>query len=401
MKLHLLPALLLAGSTLIAAPAFAQDFDSECSVDADCPMDYTCEEVGGYACASPPPCPEGDTECQMKRDSEPACESGVIMGCVAPPPEQCDPSAGAAACDAGLTCLTYTYEQCSGGDAPHVDGTCTVDPDGNESCEAPTPGEPESCTTESESYCVPDYFAPCQVDADCGGGFRCIDEPQDCYTVCSGGGNTGVLCPEGEECTEPEEPVGSCTEMCDAPSGEKYCELQQVECTSDSDCAGDLKCQEVEIYEAAPAPACAGGGSTDPVEPGGDDEGTGSGEDSEGTTEPDCPEPEPVTPTVENYCLPENWERWVGEGHSGGGVDYDSNVAESTGREEGQGGSSNGDWKLVDKQPAAPGATPEDDSSDDGETSGGCQSAQGSSPAGGLGLLAALGMMLGLRRRKS
>lgn len=389
MKLRLLPALLLASSTLIAAPAFAQDLDSECTVDADCPMDYSCQEIGAYACASPPPCLEGDVECEMERANEPDCESGVIMGCVAPPPEQCDPSADESACGAGLTCLTYTYEQCSGGGYDGGPVTCTVDPDGNEECGAPTPGEPieePSCTTESESYCVPDYFAPCQVDADCGGGFSCVDEPDDCYSVCSAGGGTDISCAEGEEC--PTEPAPDCMEVCEDASGDKYCELQQVECTSDADCAGDLTCQQIESYESQPPVLCGGGAPDEP----------GMGGSDMGDDEPDCGEPEPVVPVTQNYCLPVGWERWVGaDGPQGGGADYDEAVAEVTGREGDDNGS--GDWKLIDKQ--APEAPQQDGGEASGEEAdGGCQSAKGGSPAGGLGLLAALGMMLGLRRRK-
>jgi hypothetical protein len=389
MKLRLLPALLLASSTLLAAPAFAQESESECSVDADCPMDYSCQEIGAYACASPPPCLEDDLECQMSRDNEPDCNSGVIMGCVAPPPAQCDPSAGASACGAGLTCLTYTYEQCSGGGYTGVDGgpvTCTVDPEGNESCTEPEPDGPieePMCSTESESYCVPEYFAPCQVDADCGGGFSCVDEPAQCDVLCTD--IAPAPCAEGEECPEP---TSNCTETCDDAPGEKYCELQKVECVSDMDCAGDLKCQQIETYDVPPS-VCQAGGSTDPDGGDSDDEDERMG----------CEEPEPVVPTVENYCLPENWERWIGAdgGAQGGGVDYDEAVADSTGR-EGGGENGSGDWKLVDKQaPEAP-AQNEDGSTE--EKAGGCQSARGGSPVGGLGLLAALGMMLGLRRRK-
>ena len=391
MKIKLLPALLLSMSTLVAAPAFAQSMEGECSADADCPMDYTCEEIGAYACASPPPCAEGDEEC-MQEEVEP-CESGVIMVCVAPPPEQCDPDA-ADACGEGLECVTYTYEQCSGG-RPDVAVSCSVTPDGEEECEeSPGSGEPAeepSCITESESYCVPQYFAPCEEDLDCGAGFRCVDEPAPCYETCSAGG--GV---DGAD-MEP-----SCEETCEDSSGRKYCELIEVECSSDADCAEGLGC--VTFEEAYATPDCA-----EPLPVDEDvDGGSGSGEDPDDGGEPDdepvdhCGDSEPVEVESKSYCVPPEWDRWVDSPTSPGEyVDYDEGVSEAAGRGSEAGGS-NGedDWTLVDKQ----GPSAElDGSGSGGEVegeSGGCQTTGSGAPAEGLGLLAALGMMLGLRRRK-
>ena len=383
MRIKLLPSLLLfSATTLMALPA-AMAQDSECSVDADCPMDYTCEEIGAYACASPPPCEEGDTECMAEQEDLAPCESGTIMGCVAPPPEACDPAAGEAACDGGLTCVTYTYEQCSGGDVSV--GTCTVTPDGEEVCEESSPQDPvdePSCITESESYCVPAYFAPCEIDSDCGDGFRCEEEPVRCYSTCMGGGATV----DGDE-GEPVEP--ECMEMCEESSGEKYCELIEVSCSSDADCSGDMSCQDVTIYEATPGVPCT---TQDP------DDGDESAPDCEGGGE--------EVEVTESYCLPPNWDRWVGGSDVGGGgyVDYDESVSEPTSGGS-QAGGGNGeddssDWKLVDKQKAP--SKPAQDGGSDEADAGGCQTAStGSAPGGaGLGFLAALGMMLGLRRRR-
>ncbi|MEC9395976.1 MAG: hypothetical protein VX475_00130, partial [Myxococcota bacterium] len=73
---------------LIATPSFADS--GECTTDADCSNGYTCEEIGAETCPAIA-CPEGE-ECE-----QPDCDSQVIMGCVPPPPDQCDPAQGASA----------------------------------------------------------------------------------------------------------------------------------------------------------------------------------------------------------------------------------------------------------------------------------------------------------------
>lgn len=389
MKRQILSALFFSSASLLTlSPAFAQGVEGECMVDADCPSSYTCEEIGGYDCAVPACAP--DMECPPVED----CESGVIMGCVAPPPAQCDPAA-ANACDDGLVCVTYTFEQCSGGGSVDPGVPCSVDPDGNTDCPdyEGMPVEEPSCVSESESYCVPPYFAPCQADADCGAGFSCVAQ-EICDVACSGsvgapdGPVTCVVDEDGNErCSEPT--PADCVETC-APSDHQYCKLNEVTCETDADCGAGLSCEDVSAYiGATPTP------DVPPCDP---DEG-------------DCAEiePQPETqPVPVNYCLPPNWERWVGYdgyGYPGGeGVaDYDTAVPGSPESAGGNGSNDGGTWTIVDKQ--APTRNNADGDSNDvtaEPAAGGCQTAPGSAPGGaGLGLLAALGMMLGLRRRRS
>lgn len=372
--------LLTSACLLIATPSFADS--GECTTDADCSNGFTCEEIGAETCPAIA-CPEGE-ECE-----QPDCDSQVIMGCVPPPPEQCDPAQGASACGGGLVCVTYTFEACSGGGSTGSVGGGTVDPDGGSGGgdamsgsdmgsddngggadeDAPDDEPDYSCMTEQESYCVPPYLAPCQADADCGGGFTC-----ESYEVCSDCA-VGVTCTVDENGNEVcEEEPSDCQSSCE-PSGTKYCELQEVSCTSDSDCAQGMICETFE-YGGGAAPCYV---------------------DEMGNT--DCPEPEPAE--SESFCVPADWERWVGgygyDESAGGGADYNDAVTSANGRGEEEG------WNLVDAEVSQDtdgeklGGAGNSDVDEDG---GGCQSAGKSGNGMGLGLLAALGMMLGLRRRK-
>ena len=341
-----LPALLLcAASSLFALPALAEPIvidDTECSVDADCENGLSCEIVSEYVqgCPPAPACADDDEDCDDTHDCNP--NHTQVMGCVPPPPAQCDPTQSASTCASGLICLTYTYEQCSVSSMPVCD---TDDPSCDPNAE---PVDPPECLTESESYCVPPYFGSCAQDSDCGAGFSCVDEPEFCTTLC----------------TDTEPPT--CTESCEPSSQEKYCELQEVSCASDADCAGELTCETFE----EPVPLCA------QMPP---EDGSECNEDSPSNTY--------------SYCVPPNWDYW-GD-NQGGRVEYDEQVLGSSGR----GDNEQGEWTVIDKQAAQ---APSSGDANAEADAGGCQVAHpaGSLPASGLGLLAALGMMFGLRRRK-
>ena len=461
MKKNMLISMLAGALLLTSSNAFAQE--GECTTDEECQAGWTCEEVGGYSCAVPA-CAEGE-DCP---EPEP-CDSGVIMGCVPPPPEACDPAA-AEPCADGLVCVTETYEECE--DIAVGRPPCTVDPDGNESCEGQGDDEPigePSCETVSESLCLPPFLAECEVDADCGDGFTC--ESNDiCYSSCE---DTDVApCAEGEECPEPSEP--SCEEVCE--TGENYCELIEVECEVDADCDGDLVCADVSAYIGGgghPEPSeppitcvvddegnevcdtpeetcavdsdgnevcssteetcavdadgnevCAGGGSDDSDGSTGSDgdgsTGSDDGDEPGGetvcTSDPDGNEvcediPSDDEPESHMYCLPADWERWVGHELGGDHSGYDREESgEPTSSNDGQntdapvspepGGEGEGDGDGDAPDTDAPGDSNDQDDSDDEATAAGCQSTGNQSPAGGLGLLAALGMMFGLRRRR-
>ena len=303
MKAKTLKTLLLTGACLMfAAPAMAQE--SECTTSADCENGFTCEELYTRGGACPDVfCEEGDTECMESAECDTSSE--VVMGCMPPPPESCDPAAGASACsDSALVCVTYTYESCSSGGStgspePGAPPERGEDEDGEMGDEEPV-GEP-SCMTEQESYCVPPYFAACEVDADCGGGFTCEQELE-----CAPCAVEPSVCTEDQDgnvvCEEPEHM--ECDTSCQ-PSGRTYCELQEVSCSADADCAQGMVC---ETFDSPSDSVC-----------------TISSEDED----PVCEEPEPSEPV--SYCLPADWERWGGHRGGGSDVDYDAPLANAGG----------------------------------------------------------------------
>lgn len=315
---------------------------SECDADADCSNGFTCQVVGAYDCAVPPPGEDGEPS------SGGSCAGGgEIKMCVPPPPSACDPALASADCDAGLICVTYTFEECSGsGSDPSP--ICDAD---SEECDD-TPDVSPECQSKAESVCVPKFLAPCQADADCGGGFKCVADQvctDDCAAPSPGDGDGN------------ERP--SCQSSCE-PSSQKYCQLQQVSCTADADCAQGLSCEE---FSSPSSEICTVDG----------DEGS----------EPVCTS-EPSS--SESYCVPPDWQRWYGE------TSYDSD-APSSPRDSVANSTGNGGWKIVDAESAQSGATPGEPEAD----GGGCQST-GMGQSGSTAVLSLLGLfgLVGWRRRK-
>lgn len=252
MKRHTLTILtsllLLAGS---ASFAFAlthdagSDFDpNECQIDDDCTGNLVCVDNQNGSCTAAP-CEPGK-ECPAIE-----CEDSSYKSCELPPPAACESDTD---CTAGFVCLTSTYTTCSGGAAPDV-----ICPDGDNDCETtPLPPEETECEQTHESYCVPPYVAPCTTDESCGAeGFTCKTVPVSCG--CSSSGSTspgsstdvgsddgtssnGNTAPEDCNCPEPDESV-------------RYCELQNISCTTDDECAGDFVCHR--LSSPAPDSSCS------------------------------------------------------------------------------------------------------------------------------------------------
>jgi len=238
-------------------------------------------------------------------------------------------------------CVSYTYEICSGSGST---GGAVCDPD-DETCESmPVEDVPDtgSCTTESESLCVPPYVAPCQIDADCGAGFTCTDvEICECTTE-----------PVPRDGSTDEEPGSNCS--C-SPTGQNYCELNDTACTTDADCLDGLVC--IDFGAGVPSVPCR--------------------EDENGDVI--CNEMEPVEP--ESYCAPVGYDDWGGVA---GGPALDR-VAEATGAEEDNLSADRIAW------------------GDEGSAGGSKADAGGCSAAGAdisvLGLLMLAGMLLRRRRQ--
>ncbi|QDG49548.1 hypothetical protein FIV42_01980 [Persicimonas caeni] len=340
---------LLAVAALVVAlgvPALASA-ETECSTDADCGEGFVCETYEA-------PCAGA---CAPGEDCDTSCESTTGSECVPAPPESCT---SAADCDPDLVCVTVTYETCSGGDW----ATCEEGTD----CDAGTQAD-ASCTTETEGYCVPPYLAPCQVNADCGPGFTC-EESEVCG--CSTGGSTGSGgSSDGDGSAYVDAGSSTDDENCSCSgTGEFYCELIEQECTSDSECSGDMVC------DTLPGEDYDDGGTVETCT------STPDGGMNCETSSPDAGTSSEST----KYCLPPDIERWIG---AGGAVGSDDGYS--------QDGSSDEEREAVSSSVDRGGAGSSDGGSSE---SAGCSSTGDSGPVGALAalMLGFLGLV-GLRRR--
>lgn len=326
-----------------------------CTTNADCGEGFECIVESGEACSSAP-CAPGEA-C----DEEPVCEPYEYSYC-AYDLQECATDTD---CTDGFVCYSYSYESCVGNDLPCAsEGEC------------PEP-EPAVCETIEEAYCVPPYVAPCEVDADCGDGFACV-EAQSCG--CGGSGGTDAPPVPGEDGGSSGSSDGSEGEPGDAgtpdepgdrdvpeddcgcePAGEFYCEPQVVECATDSDCPAEWTCSEMGV---APAPCYY----------------------DEDTDETVCDEP---TDEGTLYCMPPDWGFWGGGAGSPDGG-YEDSLAEATG----------GEPRSTDDAEGGGGTPePEPNGADDGtaEEKAGCSaaSAAGLAPAFGM-----FGLVAFFRRRR-
>ena len=214
---------------LMAVPMTAMA-DDDCTVDADCPYGFQCEEVTLPCATAPdcPPCPclcppEGECPpCQCDPCPEPEpCETKTVKMCRYDPVE-CTKDDD---CEAGFECVEV--ESCQGSGCACSACACpTCPPDG----ECP----PCDCPEVIECDCNPDDFQEqCEVDgawcmpaqqacedvSDCPDGWECEAIPVPCGCapcVC-----TGMVCPADDDC--PEVPECDCPPCeCDDP-GDKAC----------------------------------------------------------------------------------------------------------------------------------------------------------------------------------
>jgi hypothetical protein len=212
------------------------------------------------------------------------------------------------------------------------------------------------CIPETQSMCVARYTLPCTVAADCGAGFSC-EEQQSCGCAGSGGsarrpapdadfpeGAAGS--PDAEAPADPLPPECSCE-----PSGVFACIPQEILCDEASDCPTGWLCQQENQGEV---PACAGDG---------------------------CPTPQPQPP-ARFLCQPEY----------GGAVGVDAGGVPTSGGPKGGTGTGSPE--------ASP--TPTGNSSgDESRESAACQMGHAPASSGVLSLLAVLGALVGLRRRRA
>ena len=204
-----------------------------CETDEDCGAGYVCTTYSYVTpdCDSQPDCAEDDAECLDKlAEIASDCDGGgeVIED------SYCERASCEVDADCGDTmiCLEYESRWCSGSDGE------VCDDDGCEIVE-----EDPVCGVDVYRECGYPYEAPCMADADCGAGFTCVPEE---ICSCSAGSDESVYDADsgiyGIGATEED-----LTEECSCePTGENYCQLQEIECTDDADCPEGLSC--IPVY---------------------------------------------------------------------------------------------------------------------------------------------------------
>jgi hypothetical protein len=317
----------------------AAQSNAACVTDAECGQGFSCEVVGGSACPGYA-CADGE-ECPPP----PECTAMDIRDCV---PSTCTTDTE---CASGMVCHTSTTTTCSGG----TKGEC---PPGSD-CPEPTPPE---CIDQTESRCVPKYMLPCTADADCGGGFRCVEQ-ESCS--CSGSAPR----PSDSGGAEPAPPVEPAPPECSCQkTGEFACEIVETPCTTDAECESDWSC----VDDPNTAVSC--------------------GPPAEGS--PDTCATEPTN--VARLCLPPYYQYQYGgvsQGEDSGGAPTSGGVSGAP-----RGNSADGSGSAT-PPPAAPAEAESGDgasSSDDG-----CQISAGSQRNTTAGAIVALlaGLLVTRRRR--
>lgn len=295
-------ALALA-ATALPSLALAQ----ECATDADCDAGFVCESFGTVDCGFA--CPEGEA-CAPPPD----CAPMEIKGCT---PAPCTTDAD---CPADMVCFAQPVWNCP----PVAQADCAP------GSECPAQEQPAECTETTESTCVPSYVPPCVVNTDCGPGFTCVEQ-ESCG--CSGsagaatpsGGSSEPAPADGGASTDPAVPDASVPEetcTC-SPTGEFYCQLDEMPCASVSECPEGFTCEvnpNSVVCSRPTEPAMSGSGGAAGSEPAGVG---GSFGEADGGAPSDAVDGCGVSTAPEMVCLPPYWAA----GFAAGGSILEAGVA--------------------------------------------------------------------------
>jgi hypothetical protein len=312
-----------------------------CGTGPACGVGFECTVVGQSGCASAAPCAPGSS-CP---EPEP-CATTQQLGCT---PAHCTFDAE---CAAGMVCHAWV-ESCAVTDcacAPNTpDCGCGV----------------AACDPQTVSMCTPRYLLPCKAASDCGDGFTCEEQMSGCSSAGTNGsmptpgGADAAPAPAGGAAGFPAPiPAPDCSPQ---PTGVFQCVAKDVTCATAAQCPAGWTCESDVVSTAPAGSACAPG--------------------SECANEPALP-----TPTPSRSCRPPYY-----------GVDSSSGLERPTTAGSGTGNTGTG-GSTAAGIPPQPETTNADDASSN--ESAACQMGHAPASSGALSLLALLGALFGLKRRR-
>lgn len=348
--LRFLPAVFVASAVFTIAPLASaivaplpQPTSSGCSTNQECGRGYECTVVGSSGCA-PSACPAGAS---------------------CPPPEPCTPTEERACtpahcmadadCADGMICHEWTEAVATS------DCACPSDMPDCGCADPTTPAEPPVTV----KICTPRYVLPCTTASDCGDGFTC-EELQSCGCAGSAGGGAtpqpgmAPLPPEGAAgASSADPPACNCQ-----PSGDFACVVKPVACQVDTECAAGWHCV---IDVAVSSPACAPGA--------------------------DCGAAEPAPMPTSGTCQPPYYGAQAGS-------DLEKPTTSQSGSDKGGTPTGSGTTGTAGSTNAGT-PNPEANAADaESHESSACQFGRAPASQGAFGLLAVLGALVGLSRRR-
>lgn len=356
--LRFLPAVFVASAVLSIAPLASavvapapEPTPSGCTTNQECGRGYECTVVGSSSCAPSAACAPG-ASCPTP---EP-CTQTEVRACT---PAHCTVDAD---CADGMICHEWTAQVAMTGCAcPSDMPDCT--------CADPTaPADPPA----SEKLCTPRYVLPCTTAADCGDGFTC-EELQSCGCAGSSGGGAT---PGGTPSMAPLPPDGAAGASssdvappdCNCqPSGDFACVVKPVTCQVDTECAAGWHC--IKEVTVGTSPACP--------------------------PNMNCPAPEPAPMPTSGTCQPPYYGAQSGS-------DLETPTTSTSGSGTTKGGTS-GSTNNGSGGGTTTGGTPAPEANaGDGASheSAACQFGRAPVTQGAFGLLAVLGALAGLSRRR-
>ena len=325
-------------SAIIAPP-------SGCGPGPACAVGFECTVVATSGCASAAPCAPG-ASCPAPGP----CVDTQEMGCT---PAHCTADTE---CAPGMVCHAWT-EPCAVTD-------CFCPPDAKD-CNC---GGPTTCEGNTVSMCTPRYLLPCKTASDCGDGFTCeVLMTGGCASSGSGGGATPQPGNAGAAPSPPDGTAGTAstplpTDPCgpQVPSGVSQCVAKPITCASAAECPAGWSCVTEDVPTSAPA--CNGDHcASDPV-----------------------PTPMPAR----SVCVPPYYGA-----NSSGGLEVPATPTSQGTDTKGTG--------SAGSSTTGNNGTPETAGDASTHESSACQMGHAPASTGVLSLLAMLGALFGLKRRRA